>query len=366
MHTRFFLLLLAAACQPPTTADDDKQVHPTDTADDTADTASGTDADADGFTTADGDCDDGDDTVHPNAAEDCTAVDRNCDGDPTNGLLYGLQEERHFPDRPNRQVPVATHWFDLTRPSLPQMASTNRLWDTRKVLDRVTDPADGTVYQVTEYTLVDTDDLLTLRGETMAPEGALDLAPEPVEFILSYETENSWRRSDGAHIDHYYGWPTLPREYRRISTFADEGYVSSEEVTEGGETFTIDYTADLSLHQTTATYSPTPSLPDEEKEWNTVLREHDADWRILSERIAYHSGWISLHELEYDEQGRLVEERWGSSDGWYSGTSITWKDGFPSRVTTHDGTGDGVPYFHEFTPTCEQPDDWRDHLPQQR
>lgn len=39
-----------------------------------------TDADGDGFTPADGDCDDADPNVNPGAAEDCDGLDNNCDG----------------------------------------------------------------------------------------------------------------------------------------------------------------------------------------------------------------------------------------------------------------------------------------------
>ena len=46
-----------------------------------ADTASYADVDGDGWTPASGDCDDADDTVHPEAAETAgDGVDSNCDG----------------------------------------------------------------------------------------------------------------------------------------------------------------------------------------------------------------------------------------------------------------------------------------------
>ncbi len=43
------------------------------------------DADGDTFTPTQGDCDDTDATIHPGATEDCDAVDRDCDGDPSLG-----------------------------------------------------------------------------------------------------------------------------------------------------------------------------------------------------------------------------------------------------------------------------------------
>jgi len=45
------------------------------------DTSGPQDLDGDGYTEADGDCDDGDDTIHPGAEELCDEVDHNCDGD---------------------------------------------------------------------------------------------------------------------------------------------------------------------------------------------------------------------------------------------------------------------------------------------
>jgi hypothetical protein len=61
-------------------ADDDATADDDDTANDDDDT-SPEDIDGDGYSPADGDCNDHDDSVHPGAGESCDAVDSDCDGD---------------------------------------------------------------------------------------------------------------------------------------------------------------------------------------------------------------------------------------------------------------------------------------------
>ncbi len=63
---------------------------PTDTGEDTGSNAAGltddTDADADGYSEADGDCDDLDAAIHPGAEEVCDEADNNCDGQIDEGV----------------------------------------------------------------------------------------------------------------------------------------------------------------------------------------------------------------------------------------------------------------------------------------
>ncbi len=80
------LLLTLAACTG-TPADDKAEetgageTGAGETGDDTADTAVESDLDQDGYTVADGDCDDTNGAVNPGAAETCNAVDDDCDSD---------------------------------------------------------------------------------------------------------------------------------------------------------------------------------------------------------------------------------------------------------------------------------------------
>ncbi len=83
---RIALLTTLAACQPPLddpAPADSASPHDSAAVDDTAsvwEEPEG-DADRDGFTTDEGDCDDGDASVHPDVATDsCDEVDADCDG----------------------------------------------------------------------------------------------------------------------------------------------------------------------------------------------------------------------------------------------------------------------------------------------
>ncbi|MDP7110336.1 MAG: putative metal-binding motif-containing protein, partial [Myxococcota bacterium] len=57
------------------------------------------DEDGDGWTPEDGDCDDGDDQVHPDAADLCDELDNDCDG------LLNEDVEGEDPQEPNDLVP---------------------------------------------------------------------------------------------------------------------------------------------------------------------------------------------------------------------------------------------------------------------
>ena len=77
---------IAAGCSSIATDPSDSAAP--DTADsaaeatDTAETAAPEDADNDGFTVADGDCDDSRPHVHPGAPDYCDGLDADCDGEP--------------------------------------------------------------------------------------------------------------------------------------------------------------------------------------------------------------------------------------------------------------------------------------------
>lgn len=68
------LSLVLAGCPKP----DDTSKQDSNTQDSPIDTSQGTDADGDGVAAEDGDCNDGDASIHPGAEEACDGVDNNC------------------------------------------------------------------------------------------------------------------------------------------------------------------------------------------------------------------------------------------------------------------------------------------------
>jgi hypothetical protein len=104
------------------TSDDDDTATDDDTADDD-DTTADVDNDGDGYTPADGDCDDADDEIHPGAEDTCgDDVDDDCDGIADRGcqcyvpegeFLMGMAEDvGGFDQRPQHAVWLDEFWVD--------------------------------------------------------------------------------------------------------------------------------------------------------------------------------------------------------------------------------------------------------------
>ena len=70
---RSFLMLACSETEKETESEPSSEVSPPD-------------ADGDGFSTVDGDCNDDDASVYPGASESCDGVDNNCDGSVDEGL----------------------------------------------------------------------------------------------------------------------------------------------------------------------------------------------------------------------------------------------------------------------------------------
>ncbi len=110
--------VLLAACGPQ-----EEPLHTAETGIDSTpqplDTGYPVDFDRDGYPQR-VDCDDNNPLVHPDMDEDCTDIDRDCDGDPTNGQYFRLQGLRTAPgdESPSTQVDA---WHDTEMRLLRQI-----------------------------------------------------------------------------------------------------------------------------------------------------------------------------------------------------------------------------------------------------
>jgi hypothetical protein len=122
---------------------------PSDVPKDTGDTEpTVSDVDRDGYTTAEGDCDDGDDGRHPGALEACDSVDQDCDGEVDEGVgnvYYADSDEDGYGDPgapiaacelPQDAVATATDCDDADPGAFP---------GAPEVCDGDDDDCDGTV-----------------------------------------------------------------------------------------------------------------------------------------------------------------------------------------------------------------------------
>ncbi len=184
-----------AACEAPEGTspngddcdDTDDAVYPgadepdcTDPTDYNCDGSAGSgDADGDGFVACQ-ECDDSDPDVNPYALEDCDAVDRNCDGDPTEGATdapawyddldqdgYGAGDARYACEQPDDSVSEPTDCDDADADVNPGVT---------EVCDAVDNDCDGTAApgESAWYADVDGDSFGDLAAEVYAceqPEG---------------------------------------------------------------------------------------------------------------------------------------------------------------------------------------------------
>ena len=83
---RYIFLLLVLAC------DSNVKIVPVDVVEEVV-----TDLDGDGYSESEGDCDDSNPMLHPDADEVCDEVDNNCDGlldeDPVSGPVWYVESE---------------------------------------------------------------------------------------------------------------------------------------------------------------------------------------------------------------------------------------------------------------------------------
>ncbi len=240
-----------------------------------------TDEDGDGFALGDDDCDDADPLTHVGAPEDCTEVDRNCDGDPLGGVWWAREDVADTPEQPAGEAPNLVRWFDH---------------EGRPLMDEHDRNGNGLLENATWYVHQPEEMRTTLfnfRFEEEAPRlkwVQLHQLDEQGNEVFRYRGEgdtnirNTWRYDD------------LDRPiYQRIVSSEVEGAFTQSHTT-------YDDGAGSSTTDTTIVRLGAPNV---ELERQTI---HDAAWRSLShrDRVAGTGAWSRIEEMVWNEHGEMT------------------------------------------------------------
>ncbi len=358
--------LLAIACTE----------HPTDRqfpagTDTDVDPALLVDEDEDGWTPHEGDCDDTDPATFPAAAEDCTEVDRNCDGDPFGGVVWEIAAIVKNERDDSEPFKAVSWWYDPgvdveTREHDARLVETRWFLSHESGLPRWHEP----IMVETHQTTAD-DHTISVQSITWQPSRTSPIQARAQTHL--HDAATGWRVSTELRDE-----PT-GRNVAILTTWTrnDDGVVTGETVHRNG---LLQSELELMVEGDAATGSLA--------EWGfngdgtafavetPVTRTYDAQGQMLSDHVEERTrekwawdapGELTSHRFGTYGEPELIDGEWVRPLTWHTCFEQTWEDGERLTRTTYDAC-EQEPELRQplqtttFVGSCVEPDDWQDVL----